>query len=43
VIPLGDPNQTQQLVRLVKQADGSTTSRVVLSVVFVPLTHGTSD
>jgi len=37
VIPLGEPNGEQQLVRIVKDADGRLAEREVLRVAFVPL------
>ena len=37
VIPLGEPNAEQQMVRIVKDADGQLTRREVLDVAFVPL------
>ena len=40
VIPVGQQYYAQKLLVVEKQADGSTTSRDILDVVFVPLVHG---
>ncbi len=40
VVPVGAPNQTQDFVLLEKRADGTVSRRVVLPVVFVPMTGG---
>jgi protein-L-isoaspartate(D-aspartate) O-methyltransferase len=37
VIPVGEEGRTQSLLRIQKTADGSTVTREVLPVVFVPL------
>ena len=39
VIPVGQPYYAQNLLVVEKQADGSTTTREILAVVFVPLVH----
>jgi protein-L-isoaspartate(D-aspartate) O-methyltransferase len=43
VIPIGAPYAEQELRLLEKSHDGRVTSRSILSVVFVPLTGGTSN
>ena len=40
VIPVGQPNRTQDFVLLTKQADGTVSRRLVLQVRFVPMTKG---
>ena len=40
IIPVGPAGATQQLQRLEKRADGSSESKTVLPVAFVPLTRG---
>jgi protein-L-isoaspartate(D-aspartate) O-methyltransferase len=39
VMPLGGQSEVQQLIRLDKQADGSTKSTTLIPVRFVPLVH----
>ena len=40
VIPIGAPFATQQLMLVEKRRDGTLTTRQILPVRFVPLTHG---
>ena len=40
VIPVGQPNRTQDFLLLTKQADGTISRRLVLQVRFVPMTKG---
>lgn len=43
VIPVGLPYHYQELMLVEKQADGTTTSRGILGVAFVPLRQGSED